>query len=230
MSSVRNTLSRRNSGFYEEEHGQGKNVERLVQENKRLQDQLRETQRKNLLEGGPDTDIPPDAPRFGEFKIDPVERLANPRLSSIVEQQHYDHLRIKAKIEADAFVAANPEYYKCQANFDAITKWLLKNNLAPVRQNFQLAYDKLSAVGLLFTGPTPESEENPPVASTTRVPSGLTRNQSADESGIPVQKQYTEAEIDAMTADVYRRKLLGERGFAEAVERIENERAQRRRK
>ena len=57
------------------------------------------------------------------------------------------NMRILAKMESDAFVANNPDYVKCQSNFEAITSWMVRYDLAPVRENFQLAYDKLKAAG-----------------------------------------------------------------------------------
>jgi hypothetical protein len=59
------------------------------------------------------------------------------------------NIRILAKIESDAFVSANPDYVKCQSNFEAITSWMVRYDLQPVRENFQLAYDKLKAAGVL---------------------------------------------------------------------------------
>lgn len=51
--------------------------------------------------------------------------------------------RFRAKSECDAFVADNPSYVKCQENFEAITNWMMRYGLAPVKSNFQRAYDKL---------------------------------------------------------------------------------------
>lgn len=71
------------------------------------------------------------------------------------------NIRILAKIESDAFVSANPDYVKCQSNFEAITSWMVRYDLAPVRENFQLAYDKLKAAGnvlILSYADVPEEE------------------------------------------------------------------------
>lgn len=62
-----------------------------------------------------------------------------------------DNLRLTARIEADAFVAANTDYVRDEENFKAITNWMMRYNLAPVRSNFQLAFDTLKADGLLIT-------------------------------------------------------------------------------
>ena len=55
----------------------------------------------------------------------------------------------------------NPDYVKCQSNFEAITSWMVRYDLAPVRENFQLAYDKLKAAGnilILSYADVPEEE------------------------------------------------------------------------
>lgn len=71
------------------------------------------------------------------------------------------NLRILAKIESDAFVANNPDYVKCQSNFEAITSWMVRYDLAPMRENFQLAYDRLKGVGnvlVVRSADVPEEE------------------------------------------------------------------------
>jgi hypothetical protein len=73
-----------------------------------------------------------------------------------------NNLRLLAKTESEAFVASNPDYHKCKDNLDTITNWLLRYDLAPTRENFQLAYDKLRAAGLLLEAPKVR-EDAPPV-------------------------------------------------------------------
>lgn len=72
--------------------------------------------------------------------------------------------RIQARMECDAFVAANPDYVKCNENFEAITNWMLRYDLAPVKANFQKAYDTLRAAGVLvetYADVTPAPEPTP---------------------------------------------------------------------
>src|SRR5208282_1008388 len=83
------------------------------------------------------------------------------------------NIRILAKIESDAFVAANPDYVKCQSNFEAITSWMVRYDLQPVRENFQLAYDKLKAAGVLTLSYADVPEEKrltPPTVPVVEVP------------------------------------------------------------
>ena len=92
------------------------------------------------------------------------------------------NIRILAKMESDAFVAANPDYVKCQSNFEAITSWMVRYDLAPVRENFQLAYDKLKAAGnimILSYAGVPEEERVAQVVAPV-VPTQA-------ESAVPVQ-------------------------------------------
>jgi hypothetical protein len=120
-----------------------------------------------------------------------------------------DNLNLRATIESNAFMADNPDYYKCQENGESITSWVSRYNLAPVRANFQRAYETLRAQGLLINGPAqvtvqpivpvvepvvlPVVEEIPvvqpndgPTVQTVqrRVPTGLTREMASD-AGTP---------------------------------------------
>lgn len=122
-------------------------------------------------------------------------------IRATLQAQQDEHLRMMAKIETDSFLANNPDYYKCQENYEAITGWMVKRNLDPVRQNFQLAYDTLKALDVLTeAGPTdnpkpkvialkeepvPEPEQivaTPAPTPAPRVGSGLTRK-NADDQG-----------------------------------------------
>src|SRR5208337_89518 len=110
-----------------------------------------------------------------EERYDIARRLADPTTSSqaaqeLVEAQlgaplstlgttihtmQQDNLTLRAKIEANAFVADNPEYFKCNENFEALTSWMVRYDLAPVKANFQKAYDTLKTQGLLIEGNAP---------------------------------------------------------------------------
>lgn len=123
-----------------------------------------------------------------------------------------DLMRLRAKAESDAFVADNPGYVKCQENFEAITNWMMRYGLAPVKTNFQRAYDKLRTDKVLIehyddaADPVVETpapviepvlapveipvEEIPPAPVEVpkpvhaRIPTGLNRNTS-DDVGAP---------------------------------------------
>lgn len=118
------------------------------------------------------------------------------QLRAALKNQQDEHMRMIAKMETDAFLANNPQYFKCQENFEAITGWMRKRNLDPVRDNFQLAYDTLKAASVIIepmeAPPTVEIEERQPEPAPApapaptpeparpRIASGLTKNQSSD--------------------------------------------------
>lgn len=109
-----------------------------------------------------------------------------------------NNLKLQARIEADAFVAETPDYFRCQDNFEMVTNWMLRNNLSPVRSNFKIAYQTLNDAGLLVHAPVAVpapvvepipapvqaapvvAEPQPPAAP--RISSGLTRQQATDAS------------------------------------------------
>lgn len=62
-----------------------------------------------------------------------------------------DNSNLKAQREVDKFLYKNPEYVVVPENFEAITNWMVRYNLAPVAENFQKAYDTLKASDLLVT-------------------------------------------------------------------------------
>lgn len=130
-------------------------------------------------------------------------------LRKALKQQQDEIVTIKAKQEADAFVRDNPDYYKCPENFETITGWMVKNDLAPVRENFQRAYDKLRRDGVIVEGPSthatpaplggpvagpevvptsepPEPEPEPVKVPVKRIPTGLTRDMGSD-AGTPIR-------------------------------------------
>lgn len=108
---------------------------------------------------------------------------------------------MNAQAEAEAFRRSNPDYYVCQENFETLANWMIKNDLEPVKANFELAYEKLgpSGANLLAMRPVsspaaqpavPVSQPTPtpasPVATSQEAPkprlasSGLTRSNSSD--------------------------------------------------
>ena len=76
-------------------------------------------------------------------------------IGATLQRTQQDVIRIAARAEANVFTADNPDYYKCNENYDAITSWMVRYDLAPVKANFQKAYDTLKAQGLLIEGAAP---------------------------------------------------------------------------
>lgn len=156
-------------------------------------------------------------------------------------------ISLRAKLEANAFVADNPEYHRCQDNFEAITSWMVRYDLAPIKDNFQKAYDTLKAQGLLVEGaaPAPVVEEVIVVEPIVEIPvqtepvvqhrisSGLTREQTSD-SGVSVKagSEITYklpngqvltglAAITAMPGEEYKSRLLRDKNFGKLVDKLE---------
>lgn len=92
---------------------------------------------------------------------------ANELRTTLTDLQQ-DNSNLKAQIEADKFLARNPDYVVVEDNQTAITNWMLRHNLAPVAANFQKAYDTLSTAGVLITSleVIPDAVYTPPVAFT----------------------------------------------------------------
>lgn len=166
------------------------------------------------------------------------------KVGSKVNALEQENLGLRAKVEANAFVADNTDYYKCDENFEAITSWMVRYNLSPVKANFQKAYDTLKTQGVLILG-----ESIPvvvPVAVTqpveevipqfSAVPSGLNNENSsptgpisspgsdiAYEMVINGQKKvlYGMQALNAMPAEEYKLRLTHDRDFAKKVDKLE---------
>ena len=130
-------------------------------------------------------------------------------LVSTIQGLQADNVQMKAQREAEAFVADTPDYVKCPENFEALTNWMVRYDLAPVRDNFRKAFDTLKAAGVLVesndvystpsvttpssevepgqvvldppTPPLEAKEETPVVYAPAHIPTGLnSRNSSAE--------------------------------------------------
>ena len=61
-------------------------------------------------------------------------------IGTTLREVQKDNAALRANLEANAFTAENPEYFRCPENFEAITSWMTRYNLAPVKDNFQRAH------------------------------------------------------------------------------------------
>ena len=170
-------------------------------------------------------------------------------LGSTLKTMQHDNIALRAKVEANAFVNANPDYYKCDENMDAIVGWMVRYNLAPSAANFQKAFDTLKAQGVLIEGaapvqpvtPVPATElpatqiEKPEENVVQRLPGiAITRDNTSD-AGTPIApgsditysvggRVLTGLQaIQAMPSDEYKRRLLTDREFAKKVDKLESE-------
>lgn len=186
----------------------------------------------------------------GERLVESTIGMKSAVLRETLAKQQQEIAMLKAQREADAFVSANPEYYVCKENFEVITNWMVRNDLAPIRQNFQLAYDKLKAVGLLLEAPivreevvpvretveqpttvnSQPSQEEPSritteepaqrTRSVVRQPSGLTRTIASEVGTQPQRQTITLEDIERMPSDIYKRRILTDPSFAKAVNEL----------
>lgn len=178
-------------------------------------------------------------------------------ITQTLNDQQEAILQLKAKIEVDAFLASNPQYYRCDENLQAITGWMINKNLYPVRENFQLAYETLKRANILvepeaqsvpqpvaIEPPTPV-EPTPPPAPVARIPSGLNKNYGSDQGPVreagsdiiyevidPVTKAKKVltglAAINAMPSDEFRRRSRSDPNFDAKYDRLEKEAEQAR--
>lgn len=190
---------------------------------------------------------------------DATTRLIEARLGAPLEALgttlrtvQQDNVALRAKVEANAFVVANPDYYRCDENMDAIVGWMVRYNLAPTKVNFQTAFDTLKSQGVLISGPeepvalvvVPSVEkpvekpvvlEKPEDNVIQRVPSvSITRDNTSD-AGTPIALgsdiTYTIggkvltglAAIQAMPSEEYKRRLLSDKEFGKKVDKLEAE-------
>lgn len=142
-----------------------------------------------------------DPERFGEAKdllFEAQTGVKPEAFRSTLKDFQEESLKFKAKQGVDSFLLNNPGYYQCRENYEAITNWMMKNDLAPIYENFQLAYDVLKTAGnvIIEAGPipvatlppTPPVQEEPEVAPPiehvdsrpTPLPTGLTRSNTSD--------------------------------------------------
>jgi hypothetical protein len=138
--------------------------------------------------------------------------------------------------EAIAFKNANPDYYPHPDNLQTLAAWIQKNNLDPVKENFQFAYDQLKEFMVQKPAPAPVVQKTDEPAPTPvpaahpvarPVSSGLTRSNGSDSGPAP-SIGITRAEIDKMSGDEYKKRLLHEQGFRAKVEALDQAEAQRR--
>ena len=122
--------------------------------------------------------------------------------------------RATVQEEALAFKRSNPDYFPTQGNLETLGAWMLKNNLDPIKENFQLAYDTLKEylearpAAIVPPPPAPVADPKPAAVVDTRpVSSGLTRTHGSDNGPAP-KTGYSQKEIDAMSAEDYKRLVL----------------------
>ena len=147
-------------------------------------------------------------------------------LQTLNETRQLNEILLAEK-EIQYFLQSTPQYYKCDENRQTICDWMVKNKLKPRKENFTLAYNTLKDAGLLLERPTevpavpvqvPAVDAPPVVQATPQEPrpatpaprptaSGLNRSNSSDVGPAP-KTGYSQKEIDKMSSEEYRIKVL----------------------
>jgi hypothetical protein len=81
------------------------------------------------------------AAKFGA----PVEQI---RKAITTTQQTMTDAQVRN--EVSYFLQNTPDYYACKENFDTIYNWMIRYNLEPTRENFAMAFGRLSEAGILL--------------------------------------------------------------------------------
>lgn len=166
------------------------------------------------------------------------------QVRNVLAEAKQDISTLRAEKEATLFVQSNTDYFACKENFETLANWMLRYNLAPVKENFQLAYDTLKAAGLLLeapivreestatpvvvetpVNPQPESEETSRITSNqpsqekrnTKIASGLTKSITSNVGTSSRSNKLSVEEIEKMPADEYKKRLLKDPNFSKEV-------------
>jgi hypothetical protein len=150
--------------------------------------------------------------------VETVTEIVTRQKRTQEEQDEYD------RTEAEAFVAATPEYYPSMFNQRALFKALMKHKYDLTRNNLAIVYQELTDLGLLETEPEDNEEEAPVTAPSGRdrgstavaeMPSPVSRatglrnsDASASRPAPPKKKPtITRAELERMTRQEYNERL-----------------------
>jgi hypothetical protein len=176
-------------------------------------------------------------------------------LRRTLNQQQITTMQLLARQNAAIFMEKHPEFYSVTENLEVLTNWMIKNRLSPTVANFERANSTMQEAGLLLSPPivredapkTVQVVENTvpnaePVAPITRisdsdrpqqpsqplrVPSGLNSRVASNTGVQPQIGALTLADIDRMSSDEYKRRLLTDPKFSEAVDKLEASRPKR---
>jgi hypothetical protein len=178
-------------------------------------------------------------------------------LRKTLNQQQITTMQLLARQNAAIFMEKHPEFYSVTENLEVLTNWMIKNRLSPTVANFERANSTMTEAGLLLSPPivrevapvvnapentVPNAEPVAPVtrisdsaqpqqpSQPARVPSGL-NSRVASNTGVQSNTgALTLADIDRMSSDEYKRRLLTDPKFSENVDKLEATRPQKARR
>jgi hypothetical protein len=121
---------------------------------------------------------------------------------------------MRAKAETDVFTEDHPDYYGCRENREAMVQYITKNRMAWHHTNLELAFQDLSAKGLLKTRPEPvAAARTEPAPERTKAPvtfPSVIRNNSSSATGPVALKKGPSAEERAFMSAEQLKKLYPE--------------------
>ena len=169
-------------------------------------------------------------------------------LRKTLNQQQITTMQLLARHNAAIFMEKHPEFYSVTENLEVLTNWMIKNRLSPTVANFERANSTMTEAGLLLSPPivrevapvvnapentVPNAEPVAPVtrisdsaqpqqpSQPARVPSGLNSRVASNTGVQPNTGILTLADIDRMSSDEYKRRLLTDPKFSETVDKLE---------
>lgn len=139
-------------------------------------------------------------------------------LRESIRQTQEELKGLRAKEEARLFLQRNADYYVCQENWETISSWMIKNNLAPIATNFEYAFSELKNAGLMLDKPIVSAPVEPVVAPVAapveapvqRIPVSINKNVASDNGISPAAaapKKWTKEQIEKMSGDEYKRNM-----------------------
>lgn len=152
--------------------------------------------------------------------------------------------QLLARQNAGIFFERHPEFNVCEPNVELLCDWMGKKGLQPTVKNFEIAQVKLTEAGLLLPTPPREviptpaavipvpevvppqapaapvariSDEEQSATRQVRLPSGLNSRVASNSGLAPETKKLTLAEIDRMSGDEYKKRILSDPNFSKEV-------------
>jgi hypothetical protein len=190
-----------------------------------------------------------DAAKFESARDRLLESAGYNEMIERQKAQDLKLARLEAVSNAQVFLNGHSEFWACTENLQVMTDWMVKNELQPSVSNFERAYSMMQEAGLLLVPPivreevpvvapkpAPENTElnatpvvpvtrisepvQPQQPSPARVPSGLNSRVASNTGIAPSTATLTLAELERMSSNDYKQRLLSDRTFAEQANKI----------
>lgn len=163
--------------------------------------------------------------------VTPRQNVRN--VATMTDTQRDEYYRA----EAEAFVAANPDYYPVPQNQQKLFAALEANRYDLTRNNLSIVFQTLQDQGEMIPWPTGgeengaatheparpngKSEPNPPTPRPRSVSTGIrSSDASASPPPPPAPKKLTRADIERMPRREYMDRLANDPGFRKAVDAL----------